>query len=197
MAPPTPSIFAAVVEASTRPAARRSRRAMLAISRAIEDACAASGESAALVGSFQREDVFRRCERRWVDLARGSQVCVALADFATGSQHDGIVEVPTGDAAPMRREWSVAVLGPHLHACLAGWEWPGEETGYFEAIWSVDRDVVVAAVQRGLDIAGLHTPDSLLQQSSATASPDALQQAMRLMDRIVDSLDRTGSVTRR
>ena len=43
-----------------RPSMRLSRRSMLAISRSIEDACAASGGPSVLVGSFQREAVFRR-----------------------------------------------------------------------------------------------------------------------------------------
>ena len=65
------SVFAAVAAASSRPATRLSRRAMLALSRAIEDACAAAGGPSVLVGSFQREAIFRARQALWHDLAQG------------------------------------------------------------------------------------------------------------------------------
>lgn len=187
---PVPSIFAAVAAASGRLAARRSRRAMLAISRAIEDACAASGEASTIVGSFQREAVFRACEPRWTELARGARACVVLADFAQAGTHDGIIEVPIGVTSPLRREWSVAVAGPGVQACVAGWEWLGQGTGWFEAIWSVEPHVVAAAVGRGLELAREHLPGVAPAEPLPPPDGDPLQRAIDLFDRVVTRLDR-------
>ncbi|MGD9996877.1 MAG: DICT sensory domain-containing protein [Ilumatobacteraceae bacterium] len=193
--PPDSSVFAAVAEASSRPAVRLSRRAMLAISRAIEDTAAASGGPTVALGSFQREQVFRGCERRWRELARGSVSCVVLADFAEARSRAGVIEVPVGDASPLHREWAVAVAGRRVRACLAGWE-SLDAAGHFEALWSVDPDVVAAALRRGLAVARSAAPDAMLPDATSPLldppplDRDAPSQTMALMDRVIARLDR-------
>jgi DNA-binding transcriptional MerR regulator len=189
LAPPSASVFAAALSASTRPATRFSRRTMLAISRAIEDAVAATGEHGVLVGCFQRADRFDPARARWRELARGATASVVLADFAEARIADGIVEVPIDEGSPLLREWSIAVASPRLRACLVGWEWLGERGSRFEALWSVDSDVVDATLERGLAVAR-QTVDTLGDVSlpSGSSSDPALTQL--LMDRIVARLDR-------
>jgi DNA-binding transcriptional MerR regulator len=186
-APGDTSIFSAVAAASTRPAARRTRRGMLAISRAIEDACAAAGDLDVVIGSFQREEVFRGCEARWRALAGIARVCVVLADFDEVRVHDGIVEVPIDAAPPLAREWAIAVVGRRVEACLSGWEWPGAE-GPFEAVWSVEPDVVRAAVDRVLGVARHRAADAVGDVAVA-AGQASVGDALELMDRILRRLD--------
>ena len=58
-----------------------SKRAMLAMSHAIEDECLARAERPLLFGCFQRERFYRASESRWRELARTAEQAVVLADF--------------------------------------------------------------------------------------------------------------------
>ena len=189
-APVDASLFAAVTQVSGRTPVRRSRRTMLAFSRAIEDACLAAGGSTVIVGSFQREDVFRECEGRWREIARGAALCVALADFAEVGGSGSIVEVPVTPSSPLRREWSVAVAGPRLWAVLAGWEWPEAADDGFEALWSVEPHVVTAAVEHGIALARAAAPDRVVDVVLPAQSGDGVVPAMALIDRVLSRLDR-------
>jgi DICT domain-containing protein len=184
------SIYAAVAETSARPSALLSRRAMLAISRSIEDACAAAGSSAAIVGSFQREAVFRGCEARWAELARTASACVVLADFNRVSVGRHLVEVPIGDQSPLRREWAIAVVGPRLAACVAGWESLEPGSRRFEAHWSVEPGVVRAGVERGLTLGRVAAPGAVADVAMPAPGDDPLREAMALFDRVLGRLDR-------
>jgi DICT domain-containing protein len=189
-APADTSVFAAVAEISFRPAVRLSRRAMLAISRSIEDAAAATGGPTVALGSFQRESVFRGCEGRWRELARGSSTCIVLADFDSVRSHGSLVEVPVARESPLQREWAVAVSSRRLHACLAGWESLDGRGRHFEAVWSVDPEVVGAALRRGFEVARSTAPDLVPDVPIAPADGDRLDDALDLMDRIIARLDR-------
>jgi len=187
---PTASVFAAAREASDRPPTQLSRRAMLAFSRSIEDACAAAGGAAVIVGCFQREHVYRARARRWNELARSARVCVVLADFAEHRQSGSLIEVPIAPGSPLHREWAVAVATPQLAACLAGWEWPGGD--HFEALWSIDPVVVGAAIDRALAVARATTPERAIPDADLVTLPahGDVGAAMRLLDRVVARLDR-------
>ena len=124
----------------------------------------------------------------WHDLVRGATLCVVLADFAEVRADDGVVEVPIDDASPLQREWAVAVAGPGLRACLTGWELLAGGTR-FEAIWTVEPDVVDAALQRVLAVARHRAPDQLPDIALPAVRQDTLPQVLRLMDRIVARLD--------
>jgi DICT domain-containing protein len=165
---------------------------MLAFSRAIEDACLAAGGATALAGCFQREQVYRGCESRWREMARGAEVCVVLADFGRPGGDERVLEVPIGAQSPLQREWAVAVTAPPVAACLAGWEWPGAGDGRFEAVWSVDPAVVRAAIDRALSVARVTLKDRVpdLPGAVVPAAVDTLVPAMRLLDRVVERLDR-------
>jgi DNA-binding transcriptional MerR regulator len=182
------SAYAEIEAASRRAPTHLSRRAMLAFSRAIEDASAASGRSGVVVGCFQRESVYRACEPRWLALARSAQACVAFADFAELGGPPSVVEVPIEPASPLHREWSVAVANTKLAACVAGWEWPGG--GAFEALWSIEPEVVHRVIERALSAARLVAGDRVPLGIGLAAPPSDLGAAMSLLDRVIERLDR-------
>ncbi|HTX30460.1 MAG TPA: DICT sensory domain-containing protein [Solirubrobacteraceae bacterium] len=137
---------------------------MLALSQAIEDEALARAERLMVFGSFQRERFYRAAQWRWRELARSAEVAVAFADFARlRAPRDAPVEVPVSREHPLNREWSVVCEGQDFALCLAGWEPP--ESGRrpdgrrrFEAIWSVEPEVVREASRICSAIAGAQRP---------------------------------------
>jgi DICT domain-containing protein/predicted DNA-binding transcriptional regulator AlpA len=121
---------------------------MLALSEAIEDEALARADRLIVFGSFQRERFYRHVQRRWRELARTADVAVVFADFAClRSPRDAPVEVPLSRAHPLNREWALVCEGRDFALCLTGWEQPAsgpvrDARPRFEAIWSVEPDVV-------------------------------------------------------
>jgi MerR family transcriptional regulator, light-induced transcriptional regulator len=137
---------------------------MLALSRAIEDEALARAERLMVFGSFQRERFYRASQWRWRELARRAEIAVAFADFARlRAPRDAPVEVPVSREHPLNREWSVVCEGQDFALCLAGWE-PLESgsradgTRRFEAIWSVESEVVREASRICATIAAARRP---------------------------------------
>ena len=137
------------------------KRAMHAISRAIEDQSLAVGDSPVLLGSFQREKFYRRAEARWRELARTATAAIAMADFPTERRRAGRpVEVAIPPGSVLVREWAIVCDGPRSAAVLAGWEQvrpaarPSDLRRRFEAIWSTDASVVREATRIGLTLVG-------------------------------------------
>jgi DNA-binding transcriptional MerR regulator len=134
------------------PATTLPKRAVVALTRAIEDEYCARGGDGILIGSFQREPFYRRAERRWRELARTSEMAVALADFgAAGPPDRAPLEVPVPRRHPVAREWAVIVSADTAAACLAAWERPAQTRlpdgqRRFEVLWSFDPAVVADAL---------------------------------------------------
>ena len=128
------------------------KRAVLALTRAIEDEYCARAADGILVGSFQRERFYRHTERRWRELARTSELAIALADFPGPAHPRGApVEVSVARRHPLAREWAVVVSAGAAHACLAAWEQPAparlpDACRRFEVLWSFDPGVVADAL---------------------------------------------------
>lgn len=167
------------------------RRTMLAVSLAIEDECLSRAERPHLAAAFQREEVFRAAQPRWEGLARTAASTLVFADFARSRRAGDLREVAIPDAAPLRREWSVVCDAPGSAAVLAGWERPD---GRFEALWSVDPEVVRAATVAARDLAGrlaprLRLPDEPLLDPWAGDPRRSLESATALTNRIVAYLD--------
>lgn len=173
-----------------------SKGALLKLTRAIEDEHGARAGSGVLIGSFQREQFFRQVERRWRELARTATLAVALADFPAVQGGPGEpMEVPTGSDHPLTREWSIIFHGPLGSACLASWEIPQTEPSpdperRFEALWSPEPEVALAAVSVAAGLIEDLAPSVGLRLAAATedqASPTsaelraAVRQAHRML----------------
>ncbi len=142
-----------------------SKRTMLYISHAIEDEYCAHAVPAALFGSFQREEFYRRSEQRWRDLTRTAEVTMVFADFDRKRKPRGApAELPIDRSNPASREWAIVCDGDGYAACLAGWELPGQDgkpdiERQFEALWSIEADVVRDAVGVALELAARSAPE--------------------------------------
>jgi DNA-binding transcriptional MerR regulator len=172
------------------------KRALLALSRAIEDDHLAAARSGVLVGSFQTARFYRQSERRWRELSRNARVAVALADFKRLHRPArGPVQVPVRRDHPLAREWAVVMHAPGASACLAGWEIPAasepaEAERRFEVLWSPEPEVVLDALATATELIAPLAPDvagaleSAQLQAVAPSSPElraAVKQAHRMV----------------
>lgn len=174
---------------------------LLALTRAIEDECCARALRPILIGSFQRQRFYAASQARWADLARSAEQTVVFADFERARRAPGpLAEIPVPDSSPMRREWALICDAPDHPACLAGWEQPGQEQRrdrdrIFEALWSVDPQVVRSAARIGAGLAAAAVPElpgeleARLSEEAAPSSPD-LRRASGLIERTLDYLAR-------
>jgi DICT domain-containing protein len=153
-----------------------SRRSMLAISRAIEDETCARADRPVLIGCFQREQYYRQSERRWRELARTARWAAAFADFpVTAQRAAGPVEVAIAPDGPLAREWGVICDGRHASACVVAVERLGTGDAsqrLFEAIWSIDPELVRDAARIALALAG--PVAGALDETSAHADASAV-----------------------
>jgi DICT domain-containing protein len=179
---PQTSIFAVLRRRRPDLEARTlSKPLMLALSRAIEDEALAKGERLILFGAFQRERFYRQSAARWRELSRTAEVAMVFADFPRVRRAtDAPAEVPVPRADALNREWALVCEGESFAACLAGWELPEGARGpdrrrRFEAVWSVEPEVVRAASRVCAGIAGAHDPElisgALARLDSAAAAP--------------------------
>jgi DICT domain-containing protein len=176
------------------------KRALLRLSRAIEDEYRAQGSSGLLLASFQHERFYRQTERRWRELARGAALAVALADFAgLAEPAGGPIEVPIERGRPLADEWTLVVDSPSAHACLAAWEHvdqegPADARRRFEVVWSFDPEVVRSSSRIAAELVRATAPavaNSIeLSLPADPASPTAadLRFATALANRIVSYL---------
>lgn len=194
-----PSLFAALRRRHPElPVHVLSRRAMLAISTAIEDECCARGQQPVLLGLFERERFYRLREPRWRDFSQTARLSVVLADLPGNATPDGgPIEVALPAPVPMRREWGVVCLAPNAAACLIGWEQPGGrgDGRRFEALWSVVPEVVTYAAESVLGYARTLAPDLVpALDVTGLAPPESergiVDNTVALLTRIVSELDR-------
>jgi DICT domain-containing protein len=173
---------------------------MLALTHAIEDETLARAERPVMFGSFQRERFYRQAQPRWRELARGAEVAIVFADFARlrTPRHDP-AEVPVPRAHPLNREWTLVCEGQDFAVCLTGWE-PLDSSDAidrqrrFEAIWSVEPDVVreasaiCASIVDGARPA-LLDPARPRLESPPSLSPDAqLRLSTAVTSRVLSGL---------
>jgi len=195
-------------------------RAMLAISRAIEDECCARASRPLLVGGFQTERNYQRSEPRWRELARTAALTIVFAEPTRPAELPGpsaaaaaaaaataaaeqqptegdVVRVRVPPNAPLRREWAVVCWADDAHAVLAGWQIPdvAEPAGRrFEAIWTVEPAVVAHAARIAVDLASSLVPAALAPSLPSAEDLDPVQtvrRAMALTSRIVAYLQAT------
>jgi DICT domain-containing protein len=184
---------------------RVSKRALVAISRAIEDEYAASGGGGLVAGSFQRATFYRAAEHRWHELARIAQASFALADFRrSDTPENGPARVRTSRAHPASREWAVICDAPAFSACLVGLELaasgvPADAARRFEATWSFDSTTVRAAAELAAAIASERAPQlSAPVRRALTHEPGLVDPRLALAasERMVEYLARVASRSR-
>jgi len=182
---PATSIYAALRRrrAELRPQTLR-QPMMLALSRAIEDESLSRAERPVIFGAFQRERFYRASAERWGELAAGAVFAAVFADFtAVAKPRGGPVEIPVGRDHPLSREWAVVCDAAGHGACLFGWEPPRTGAGgrRFEAIWSVEPDVVRDAARICAEIASVRTaiPEAVTAQLRSPA-PVTTEDQLRL-----------------
>lgn len=183
------------------PPQRLTKRALSAISYAIEDESFAAAEQPIVLGSFQHERFYRRVERRWLELARTARLAVVLADFPTARAGGPLpIEVPTGVDAPLRREWALVCDSPGYAACLAAWEIPEQQQQpdgerVFEALWTVEPQLVRAGARVLVGAAVANEPELLgdavrVLEDRPPASTDTTRQLASLTNRMIGYLAR-------
>jgi MerR family transcriptional regulator, light-induced transcriptional regulator len=175
---------------------------LLAVTRAIEDECGARAQRPVLLGSFQRQRFYQASAARWADLTRTAEQTVVFADFTRSRLCPGpVAEIAVPEDSPLRREWTLICDAPDTPACVVAWERPGQERTrdqdrIFEALWSVDPQVVRDAARIGAGLATAAVPELAepltrrLQEEPGPASAD-LRRAGGLLERTLDYLAAT------
>jgi MerR family transcriptional regulator, light-induced transcriptional regulator len=141
------------------------KRALLALTRAVEDEYCARAGGGLLIASFQRERFYRQSERRWRELARTAEFACALADFDVLRRPRGApAEIPVSREHPLAREWTLVVNAPSGRACLAAWEQPSEAElpdglRRFEVVWSFEPQVVQTATAVAVGLVRSFAPE--------------------------------------
>jgi MerR family transcriptional regulator, light-induced transcriptional regulator len=172
---------------------------LIALSHAIEDESCARAERALLFGAFQRERFYRQAQERWRDFARTAEAAVVFADFDRARRPARApAELPIDPAAPLNREWAIVCEAPGHSACLAGVELPAarrrrDRAREFEAIWSVEPEVVRTAVEICVAMTRRSDPelaDKLAGRAApaAPATADQLRLAAAITTRTLGAL---------
>jgi DICT domain-containing protein len=175
------------------------KRALLALSRAMEDEYLAHAAPGLVIGSFQREHFYRQSEHRWRDLAAASQAAVAFADFAAfRAPAEAPTEIPVARNHPLAREWTLIVTAADSQSCLAGWERPAsvappDGQRRFEVLWSFDPQVVHAATEIAAELTESVAPAGSFELAPEhleppPPSPAELRSASTLAHRVVSYL---------
>ena len=199
-AEPEPSLFATLRRASPTLAPRViPKRALTALSRAIEDEVCARADRCLLFGAFQRVRFYRASERRWAEMARTAELAVAFADFERVLvREQGVCELPLAGDAPLSREWALICEGERLSVALTAWEVPDDRpvpdgARRFETIWTVEPDAVRHVARAAAALAARAEPGLIRERAARLDDgqpppPPDLGSVMALMGRCVDYL---------
>ncbi len=171
---------------------------MRSFSHAIEDETLARAERPFLFAGFQRERFYRREQSRWRELADGARLAVVFADFpAPAVSGRGPAEVPITHTDPLAREWALVCDSDGYAVCLAGRErassHPGRPsvTRVFEAVWSVDPEIVRDAARICAEVAAQALPEALapvierLDAAPAVPAREQLRLATSITNRLL------------
>ena len=168
------------------------KRALTALSRAIEDEILALADRPVLFAAFQHERFYRASERRWRELARTAELTIALADFERARvRRRGVCELPLPADAPLRREWAVVCEGERLCVALTAWELTAEASipdaaRRFETVWTVEPAAVRQVAARAAELgARLHPEVVRSLDDHAGLPPPELANVMALMNRCI------------
>ncbi|HSU01328.1 MAG TPA: DICT sensory domain-containing protein [Nocardioides sp.] len=181
------------------PVQRLGRRALIALSHAVEDEALARAERPLVLGTFQEGHRYARSAHRWEELARTASWAAVVAEFdddlpADPSARPARCHLPEGSA--MRREWTVVSISQARAAVLSAWEVPGAPgaSDVYESVISTHRPAALAAARVLVGVAtsaGASPPASVVQLLDDTSRvPDmAGSDADRLWLRALAHLD--------
>ncbi len=172
------------------------KRALIALSRAIEDEIRARADRPLLFAAFQRERFFRASERRWRELARTAELAIALADFERPRvRARGVCELPLPADAPLGREWALICDGERLSVALTAWEQTADAAvpdaaRRFETVWTVEPSAVRRVAARAAELAARVDPELIRTRArrledGPAASPADIANVMALMNRTI------------
>jgi DICT domain-containing protein len=194
-----PSLFAALRRSRPALAPRvLPKRALTALSRAIEDECCARAERPLLFAAFQRARFYRASERRWRELARTAELAIAFADFERARvRKRGVCELPLAGDAPLRREWALVCVGDGLSVALTAWERADERplpdaSRQFETLWTIEPEPVWDVARAAAELAAEHAAELIRARARRLERPPPpapdMTSVMTLMSRCVDYL---------
>jgi DICT domain-containing protein len=181
-AEPRPSVYGALREQFTHLHPHHlPKRALVWLSRAIEDECCARSPRPLLFAAFQHERFYRQSEPRWRQFAQTAERTIVLADFPDlRTPPNAPAEVPLEPTDPLMREWVVACdasAAGGVSACLVGWERPqaAGEPRVFETIWTVEPEVAREAARLCCELIAGRAPGLVddLRDRLADAPPPA------------------------
>jgi DICT domain-containing protein len=183
-----------------------SKRAMLAISRAIEDEAATRADHPLFVGAFQEPRFWRASADRWAHLIGGADAAVVLGAFRHSRRRADVFEVAVPSGAPVLREWAVVCESSSFSACLVGIEQIGTRPTVdgrrrFEALWTVEPLAVREAARSGFALGIDHFQEvgasiGTRLQEPAQATYDPVRVATAITNRIVAYMDGGHSASR-
>jgi DICT domain-containing protein len=192
-----PSLFATLRRAQPAlPPQVLPKRALTALSRAIEDEIRARADRPLLFGAFQSERFFRASERRWRELARTAELAIAMADFERPRvRARGVCELPLPADAPLGREWALICDGERLSVALTAWEQTAESAipdaaRRFEMVWTVEPSAVRRVAVRAAELAARIDPELIRTRArrleeGAAAPPYDLANVLALINRTI------------
>ncbi len=183
------------------------KQTLLALSWAIEDECVALARRPLLFGAFQKQEYYEHADARWRELARVSRGTLVAADFAATSDESLPAKLALPVDSPMLREWIVLCDDPGLTAVLVAWEIPGQEhqadsARMFEAIWSLEPEIVRRASSTAFSIARAAGSGAAAAADAGLASapmpaPPTQRVATAVFNRMVAYTDGTALRARR
>lgn len=181
---------------------RLGRRALVALSHAVEDEALARAERPLVLGTFQEGHRYAGSAHRWDELARTAAWAAVVADFddtlpADPSARPARCQLPEGTA--LRREWTVVTVSGVRAAVLSAWEVPASPGAapVYESVISTHRPAALAAARVLVEVArsaGATPPASVAQLLDETARvPDMSgTDADRMWLRALARLDVSG-----
>lgn len=178
---------------------RLGRRALIALSHAVEDEAMARAERPLVLGTFQEGHRYARSAHRWDELGRTASWAAVVADFddewpADPAARPARCQLPEDSA--LRREWTVVSVSATRAAVLSAWEVPAASRAgtVYESVISTHRPAALAAARVLVEVAtsaGAKPPESVgvLLDASAPVPDTSGADADRMWLRALALLD--------
>ncbi len=171
---------------------------MSAVSHALEDEALAH-PGGVLIAAFQCRRAWQVAARRWERLAQSAHAAIQFADFAAAEHEGASWRIPVTERTSLVEEWSVICDTPRWWGCLVGREVAPDplqpSRRRFQAMWSLEPEVVRTASRVGATLATSSTPElapvlAERLQHRLELRPSTRHETSELTGRIFERLDR-------